>query len=111
ASGEDFDWGLRVHAKGYRLVYADEALVAHPAACSIRALCRKTARIRDGLRRLRAQRGPASASASEAIKTLVDPGVVCARIMGESRIKTLRQKAGVCAVALFVHYASYWSET
>lgn len=110
ASGEDFDWGLRVHAKGYRLVYADEARVRHPAAGTLCDLCRKTARIRDGLLQLRAQRGPRRSPAVDAIKSLIAPGVVCARILGEKRIVNFRQKAGVCAVALYVHFASYWSE-
>jgi GT2 family glycosyltransferase len=109
ASGEDFEWGLRVRDHGYRLVYGDEVRVTHPATRTLGALCRKTSRIRDGLRRLRELRGPRAFSSLEAIKAFLDPGVVCSRILREDRIETLGRKAGVCAVAVYVHYASYWS--
>jgi glycosyltransferase involved in cell wall biosynthesis len=45
-SGGDKEWGQRVFARGYSLVYADETRVAHPARYSFRQMYRKIARVR-----------------------------------------------------------------
>jgi len=52
----DWEWGRRVAAAGYRLVYCNAARVSHPASGSLRDLVRRTARIAGGgwaLQRLR----------------------------------------------------------
>jgi glycosyltransferase involved in cell wall biosynthesis len=43
-SGGDLEWGQRVAAAGYQLVYAEEVRVAHPARRSFGQLYRKVAR-------------------------------------------------------------------
>jgi glycosyltransferase involved in cell wall biosynthesis len=44
----DVVFGQRVFAAGYRLVYAERAVVTHPAVRSLRQLCRRTARMIGG---------------------------------------------------------------
>jgi len=104
AAGEDYEWGLRVAAKGLRLVYCDEARVSHPAARTLSALSRKARRIRAGLRELRRE-----SAASAAFLALARPAFVCARILRGDRLETFRDKAVACLAAVFVHYNSYRS--
>ncbi len=110
ASGEDYEWGLRVSGKGYGLVYCDEARVCHPAARTLEALSLKTRRIRDGLRRMRELRGEPSSAAAEAFALLSRPVFVCARILRGGRVRSPLKLAGVCAVAVYVHLSSYRSQ-
>jgi glycosyltransferase involved in cell wall biosynthesis len=44
----DREWGARVSRAGYDLVYADDAVVRHPARASLSALWRRTARTAGG---------------------------------------------------------------
>lgn len=54
-SGGDKEWGQRVFAQGYSLVYADETRVAHPARYSFGQIYRKIIRVREaGYERTRA---------------------------------------------------------
>jgi GT2 family glycosyltransferase len=48
AAGEDPDWGRRVFEAGYPQVYAENAVIKHPAVSTLRALWRKTKRITRG---------------------------------------------------------------
>ena len=43
-SGGDVEWGLRVSAQGYSLLYAEESCVAHPTRYSLRQLAKKIIR-------------------------------------------------------------------
>ncbi|GAB4479215.1 MAG: glycosyltransferase [Anaerolineae bacterium] len=60
-SAGDSDWGQRVHAAGYRLVYDEDVVVRHPARHSVKELRLKAARVAVGLdlkRRLRGETTP-----------------------------------------------------
>lgn len=52
-SAGDVEWGQRVHAAGYPVAYADDAVVRHPARDNLRALVRRVLRVTGGLRDLR----------------------------------------------------------
>ena len=43
-SGGDADWGNRVFARGYEIIYADNVLVLHPARNSLKQLAKKVIR-------------------------------------------------------------------
>ena len=43
-SGGDADWGNRVFARGYQIIYADDVLVLHPARNSLKQLTKKVIR-------------------------------------------------------------------
>jgi cellulose synthase/poly-beta-1,6-N-acetylglucosamine synthase-like glycosyltransferase len=68
-SSGDRDWGQRLHQAGYRMAYAADALVAHPARASLRDLIRKRRRVVSGLHQLSA---PVTFNADWA--TIVAPG-------------------------------------
>lgn len=48
-SGGDCEWGNRVHKAGFKLVYADNAIIYHPARSSLEAVSRKQRRVGGGL--------------------------------------------------------------
>lgn len=56
-SGGDTEWGRRVAAHGYRLCYAEEAQVRHPARHSFRALREKILRVQEGTLREKLKEG------------------------------------------------------
>lgn len=111
ASGEDYEWGLRVRDAGLRIVYCDEARVVHPAAGTLTALSRKARRIREGLIRLGELRGPRPSAAASAFLALAAPAFACARIVRGGRVRPLSRLPAVFAVAVYVHVASYWSQS
>jgi cellulose synthase/poly-beta-1,6-N-acetylglucosamine synthase-like glycosyltransferase len=47
-SGGDYEWGRRLVRSGYRLEYADNAVVEHPARARLRDLVRKRRRLAGG---------------------------------------------------------------
>lgn len=47
-SAGDREWGVRVHGRGYRLVYSEEASVLHAPRTSLAELIRRTRRIAGG---------------------------------------------------------------
>lgn len=52
-SGGDREWSMRAGAKGYRVVYAEDAVVGHPARRTLAQLSRKKRRTVGGGRKLR----------------------------------------------------------
>lgn len=48
-SGGDFEWGNRVFSAGYKLIYTDDACVAHPARHSLEQLYKKSVRTAGGI--------------------------------------------------------------
>jgi glycosyltransferase involved in cell wall biosynthesis len=52
----DVEWGRRVAASGYRLAYANDAVVAHPARDTLGALCKRILRVTGGLHDVKRKR-------------------------------------------------------
>lgn len=55
-SGGDTEWGQRVYASGYNLIYADDTCIAHPGRYSLRDLYKKHIRLAGGQYNLRVER-------------------------------------------------------
>jgi glycosyltransferase involved in cell wall biosynthesis len=55
-SGGDYEWGQRATAFAYKLIYADDVRVAHPAISSFAQLLRKTRRVAKGLEQVNRKR-------------------------------------------------------
>lgn len=51
-SGGDLEWGNRVYAGGYTLLYADDVCVLHPARHSLSELYKKRVRVIGGLKKI-----------------------------------------------------------
>lgn len=101
---EDKEWGERVSAKGYRVVYAEDAFVHHPARRTLADLCRKVAAGQRGehqyARGTSLARGlggllrPPSLRRWSRIIEGREPGAGC------------RRRIEVCLVAACVHYVA-----
>jgi glycosyltransferase involved in cell wall biosynthesis len=110
-SSGDIEWGQRIAAHGYQLVYADDARVSHPARYSWEQLFKRTVRLAGGLYDLY-QRECYSAIdrnriyAKQLIENLVPPVNFVRRVFFHSPLPGLKQKLQVSAVMVFVRYVS-----
>jgi len=59
-SGGDVEWGKRVHALGYKIYFADEVCVFHPARHTFGELYKKTTRVVGGIYDWKGKRNPYS---------------------------------------------------
>ncbi len=59
-SGGDVEWCKRVHSKGYKLMYADDVCVAHPARNTFSQLFQKTTRVVGGIYDWKGSKNPYS---------------------------------------------------
>lgn len=106
-SGGDAEWGHRVADAGYTLVYADDAVVSHPARSSLRQICGKTIRVIRGAAHLR--RGFWTALGLFVASTLEPFWIVAVR--PEIRqLSRLSHRLRVAAVVFLVSYtkAATW---
>lgn len=108
-SGGDREWGQRVHAAGYPLLYADDLVVQHPARRSFAEMYRKVARVTGGLEDLRMRRSyPLPALAKAVAKDLLPPRKDLAEIWRDPRLRGLGQRFRVAGVLLGLRYAQAW---
>lgn len=104
-SGGDLEWGRRVAGYGYRVEYAEEVCVRHPARASLSQLYSKIVRVTGGLHDLRRIKGRAYLDFDRGLLTqLLPPVRVVARVLREPTLRRRRDRLKVCAVLLFVRY-------
>jgi len=109
AAYEDFEWGNRIFAKGFTLLYAEDAVVAHPARRTIAEVCRGIARVQNGARLMSDLRGQAEAPLPiRAARKIFMSGVraplwLGSGIVREKRLYPLWAKPGIGLVVLGVH--------
>ena len=100
----DREWGMRVFRAGYDLVYADDAVVRHPARASLPDLWRRAARTAGGFFDLSGAAGyTARAAWRDAWVGLVPASHLVGRPRSPSGVPWgLRERATVAAVGLSV---------
>jgi len=102
-SYEDYDWSSRVCKAGYELVYADDAVVAHPARRNFRQLYRKIVWLTKGLIALEKRR---PLSSNYIMKGLFRNAEKVSKdisgIFHNERLRGMAQKFKVVFVILFV---------
>lgn len=105
---EDIDWCNRARAKGYRIAYARQAIVAHPARPSWAALKRKWQRLtREGLA-LDAEAGMSVAQhILKAVTVALSPVLHGARIFTCTRL-SLTAKLAALAVLIRLRLLRAW---
>jgi len=112
-SGADVEWGQRVFSSGYKLVYAEDTCVAHPARHSLKELYNKHARIIHGEYDLIKAKSshPHIALITSSFVELLPPVITLARICSDERFRRLngvKQKYKVICVFLFIRCARIW---
>ncbi|MDT5271640.1 MAG: hypothetical protein QOH49_3826 [Acidobacteriota bacterium] len=104
-SGGDLEWGRRAAAYGYRVEYADETCVRHPARASLSQLYSKIVRVTGGLHDLRRIKGRAYLDFDRGfLLELLPPVRAVARTLREPSLRRRRDRVKVCAMLLFVRY-------
>lgn len=110
ASGsEDLEWGQRVHAAGFTLAYADDAVVQHPARATFGALKQKLVRVTTAQERLRAARPYPVTKLTKAIVKDVLPYRKLRLIWTDARLQGLEQRLKVTAVLLGLRLVRAWA--
>ena len=110
-SGGDLDWGQRVSANGYRLFYAEDTRVYHPARHRLRQLYRKVIRVTGG----RFERERQQASLRQVVLTVLATDILppVTRIRGvwnNDQIRKPGLKIKLIALLLFLKYAVVWEK-
>lgn len=113
-SGGDKEWGARVFDRGYSLVYADEACVAHPARYSFGQMYRKIARIRGvGYEQTRATK-PLLIYLLTTLSHLKPPvrsaGRKLRQLSEEGKLKNAFQATQVLFVIFTLHYLGFFAQ-
>lgn len=103
-SGGDAEWGKRVASAGYRLHYAADVKVAHPARSTYGEYYRKTVRVMSGLPAFRKADTSLMEIVGQLLKGIVPPVSGIRKIFGEARGMTSSQKMKLATVVLFLHY-------
>lgn len=108
-SGGDLEWGRRVAAHRYTLIYADDVCVDHPARRSLGELYRKVVRIIGGFRELnRAKKTPYTGLGKGFVIDSLPPIRASVGAWRDPTLVTTTHKLKVIGVLFFVQYAQAW---
>jgi glycosyltransferase involved in cell wall biosynthesis len=94
-SGGDREWGQRVRSRGYRLVYAEDAIVKHPARDTFAKISSRNIRVLGGHHELYAREGRARRwlqIVKELVHDLSPPIRFVRRLVRDDRINGAYQK-------------------
>ena len=104
-SGGDLEWGRRIKGHGYKVEYAEEVCVRHPARASLSQLYSKIVRVTGGLHDLRRIKGRDYLEFDRGLLVeLLPPLRTVARVLRGPSTRRRRDRVKVCAVVLFVRY-------
>lgn len=109
-SGGDREWGKRVHAAGYRLVYADDVRIAHPARHSIKALKTKVLRVTEGQYTSDSSSKPLIPAFSEFLKDAKPYLGYAVEVLTDKRTRNFGYKLGLIRTHIILRYARAWKK-
>lgn len=110
-SGGDGEWGRRVYAAGFSVVYAADATVRHPARASWGELYAKLRRVNRASARVRAVEGRPRRRAEAlraALRQAVPPLGSAYRDLRSSELSGISERAKYVLALFFVRYMSSW---
>lgn len=104
-SGGDMEWGRRVHAAGYELVYGADVAVRHPSRHTLEERRKRDARVASGWydRDKRAAMSPLRFWLFLLLHMLPHPLHVL-RLLGDGRLRGPRQRVGVLLMDLYTRW-------
>lgn len=110
-SSGDIEWGQRIAAAGYVLLYADAARVSHPARYSWAQLFKRTVRLAGGIYDLSQRECYPWVDRNRIytlrlIESLVPPVNFVINVFLHAPLQGIKQKLQVSAVMVFVRYVS-----
>ncbi len=105
-SAGDAEWGNRVYVKGYKLVYADDVIISHPARRTMGELYNKQVRIAGGL----FDRGlPRRPSPQELLTAFLPPISTTKEAINKFKPQTLNQKRQLAFIVFAQKYIRAWT--
>ncbi|MGB3493028.1 MAG: glycosyltransferase [Elainellaceae cyanobacterium] len=112
-SSGDAEWGKRVHAQGFRQVYAEKVIVQHPTRSSFRELYVRTRRLAGGHYDLQLYRATTPWQRQcifwrSLTQNLTPPVFFAINTFLDTRLNSVGQKLKVSSVMLLVRYISAW---
>lgn len=107
-SSGDFEWGNRVYSFGYKLVYADDTSVTHPARYSFRQLYNKHVRVIGGHYNLKKRDYTIIPFIRFLFRDLLPPKVAIMQFFNDRRLKEPIRKCKVIFVVLFLRIIWIW---
>ena len=106
-SGGDLEWGQRVASYGFKVVYADDVIVRHPARNTLKALFQRNIRIAGGRIDHRRQYQMPLISTRHLINMILPPFKdIIKNIFMRNSAGRFHQKSALLGVILFVHYVT-----
>lgn len=102
-SGGDMEWGQRVHAHGFRITYAEDVVVRHPARRRLRELLKQAFRVAGGRREIR--NGSNEEALKIAAKPLSSPFGTLKRVWNDPRLPNLKSRLGVVSIGFVLRCA------
>ncbi|WP_036486118.1 glycosyltransferase family 2 protein [Myxosarcina sp. GI1] len=96
-SGGDANWGQRVFAYGYPIIYADEVRISHPARNSVAQLVKKA---------IRTTGGTFDWNDRRPLKLKIKPPVRSAirKTLGDRNLKSIWGKIKLTFIIIYIHY-------
>ena len=109
-SGGDVEFGQRVAAAGYAVVYAPDAVVTHPARATWGQLRRKLARVTRGAQTASRDRpGLRRESLVRAVRLLRPPVLTLARVATDTRLPTAGARARYGLALCYARQVRAWT--
>ncbi len=107
-AGNDVEWSRRIQEKGYKLIYADDAVVKHPARRTLGELSRRFLHYTAGWYQRETRDGfPGVGYVASLFLHLLPPVVTVIRLWNEpeiKEIKSIEKRIKVIGVSLFIRY-------
>jgi glycosyltransferase involved in cell wall biosynthesis len=108
-SGGDVEWGQRATSLGYRIVYAEDVRVGHPARSTLAELRSKTARVIGGVHDLRRRKTCRFLGIDRNLFFVLVPPLRHALFaLRHPELETLGERLRVIRIMFFVRYLEAW---
>ncbi|HEY9849888.1 MAG TPA: glycosyltransferase [Leptolyngbyaceae cyanobacterium] len=110
-SGGDYEWGWRVYSSGLKVIYADDACVAHPARRSFDELSKKVTRVIGGHYELTKNKiYPQTKFILGSLGDLLLPFRCIPSVIFDKRVKGGKQKLKLIGVIVKIRYIKGWTK-
>lgn len=107
-SGGDYEWGRRVAAAGYRLVYGDTVVVRHPARSTFAELRKRSQRLTESAYNTRRHHKRKRWMLFLRLVRGYLPPITLLRLFFRPELPDLRQRTKAFLVSIYVHYYRGW---
>lgn len=109
-SAGDREWGRRVWRHGYKLIYAEEVRIHHPARRTFAEHYRRAIRSGGGLYTLDKTQSPGTRSVRDWIRMATPPLKRIGLIVSDKEIPSLQARVGIAGMTTAIKYILFWEQ-